>query len=120
MTQAMAHDAYLAAVPDRFRPVLIDLRARLTLLLPEAEEVISYAMPGFRIGKSVVAGYAAFVHHCGYYPHSGGIVAQFETELRALGLRYSKSGVNFTAEHPIPQDMLERLVRARKVEAGIV
>jgi hypothetical protein len=35
--------------------------------LPDAEKVIAYKMPGFRIGQSIVAGYAAFAKQCGLY-----------------------------------------------------
>jgi uncharacterized protein YdhG (YjbR/CyaY superfamily) len=61
------HDAYIAEAPQELRPLLIRLRAQLACALPDAEEVIAYKMPGFRIGKSVIAGYAAFNKQCGLY-----------------------------------------------------
>jgi len=53
------HDAYIAAAPKDLRPLLVRLRAQLGNALPDAEEVIAYNMAGFRIGKSIIAGYAA-------------------------------------------------------------
>jgi len=50
------HDAYLAQAPEDFRPLLVRLRAQLARALPDAEEVIAYKMPGFRIGKCIPQG----------------------------------------------------------------
>jgi uncharacterized protein YdhG (YjbR/CyaY superfamily) len=67
MTKASNHDAYIAAAPEDLRPLLDNLRAQLSRTLADAEEVITYNMPGFRIGKTIVAGYAAFTKQCGIY-----------------------------------------------------
>ena len=61
------HDAYIAEAPKDLRPLLVRLRAQLARALPDAEEVIAYKMPGFRIGQSIIAGYAAFSKQCGLY-----------------------------------------------------
>ncbi len=119
MTADTSHDAYLSALPTDQRALLQDLRKQLTALLPQATEVISYAMPGFRIGKKVIAGYAGFAKHCGFYPHSGGIIPGFAAELDALGFKHSKSGVLFTPTHPLPPGLLARIVAGRLVEAGL-
>ena len=119
MTTAATHDAYLSALPPDQQALLTDLRRSLGQLLPQATEVTSYAMPGFRIGKKVVAGYAGFARHCGFYPHSGGIIPLFAAELDALGYKHSKSGVLFTPAHPLPQDLLARIVAARLTEVGL-
>ena len=57
LIMAADHDAYIAEAPEDLRPLLAGLRAQLVRALPDAEEVIAYKMPGFRIGKSIVAGY---------------------------------------------------------------
>ena len=70
------HDAYIAATPEPFRPLLTDLRAELARALPDAEELIMYDMPGFGFGKAVIAGYAAFSRQCGLYVSNGAIAAR--------------------------------------------
>ncbi|MFJ6024571.1 hypothetical protein ACIQC9_08250 [Brevundimonas sp. NPDC092305] len=65
MTTVPDHDAYIAAAPELFRALLIRLRAQLAEALPEAEKIIAYDMPGFRIAGATVAGYAAFSRQCG-------------------------------------------------------
>ncbi len=69
------HDAYIDAAPEVLRPLLMRLRAQLACVLPDAEEVIAYNMPGFRIGQSIVAGYAAFSRQCGLYLHPSAIAS---------------------------------------------
>ena len=59
------HDAYIAAAPEPFRPLLAHLRGLLRAALPDAEEMTAYNMPGFRIRGTVVASYAAFSKQVG-------------------------------------------------------
>jgi uncharacterized protein YdhG (YjbR/CyaY superfamily) len=118
MTAPQSHDAYLAARPADQRACLQALRVQLAGLLPDAHEVISYAMPGFRIGMKVIAGYAGYARNCGYYPHSGNIIPAFDAELTALGFRHTAGAISFTPAHPLPADLVARLVAARLAEAG--
>lgn len=117
MTGAAEVDAYLTALPPDQRAALADLRHRLARLLPGHVECLSYAMPGFREpgakGK-MVAGYAAFTRHLGLYPHSGSIIPALAAD--CAGFKTSKSGVLFTPDQPIPDALLERIVRARQAE----
>jgi uncharacterized protein YdhG (YjbR/CyaY superfamily) len=109
-------DAYLANRPADQQLALGQLRATLRSLLPDAIEVISYAMPGFRLpgakGK-VVAGFAGFARNCGYYPHAGNIIPAFATELDALGFKHTDGAIQFTPAQPLPDDLVARLVAAR-------
>lgn len=109
-------DAYLAMRPDDQRAALERLRAWLRQLLPDAEETISYAMPGFRVDGKVVAGYAGFARNCGFYPHSGNIIPQFAAEISALGFHHTPGAIRFTPAHPLPDDLVARLVAARLAE----
>lgn len=112
------HDAYIAAAPERFRPLLATLRAQLARTLPDAEEVIKYNMPGFRIGRSIVAGYAAFSKQCGLYLSPGAITAHAE-DVAAAWLKTTKTGITFPANNPIPDDLVERLVRTSREDVGL-
>jgi uncharacterized protein YdhG (YjbR/CyaY superfamily) len=111
------HDAYIAAAPEPFRPALERLRALLARALPEAEEMVAYDMPGFRIGGSIVASYAAFSKQCGLYLHPGAI-AEHAEEIAAAGLKATKTGVTFSPRKAIPDGLVERLARASREAAG--
>ncbi len=111
-------DAYIAALPPAFATALTQLRAQLRALLPDHIECMSYAMPGFRApdkkGKKgkMVAGYAAFKHHCGLYPHSGNVIPLID----CAPFQTSKSGVLFAPDRPLPAALVERIVRTRQAE----
>lgn len=117
MSTIADHDAYIAAAPEPFRPSLKLLRALLARALPEAEEIVAYNMPGFRINGSIVAGYAAFSKQCGLYVRPGAISEHAE-EIAAAGLKATKTGITFSPRKPIPDDLVERLARASREHAG--
>jgi len=112
---AAAVDAYIAARPPAFARALTDLRHRLMALLPGHIECMSYAMPGFRApgpkGK-MVAGYAAFTHHLGLYPHSGSVIPNID----CTPFKTSKSGVLFAPDHPLPPALIAKIIHARQAE----
>jgi uncharacterized protein YdhG (YjbR/CyaY superfamily) len=110
-----AVDAYIAALLPDQRAALTTLRARLRALLPDHIECMSYAMPGLRQpgpkGKMVV-GYAAFAKHLGLYPHSGSVIPKID----CTPFKTSKSGVLFTPDRPLPDALLEQIIRTRQAE----
>lgn len=114
----LTHDAYIAAAPEPFRPLLAHLRAQLALALPDAEELVIYDMPGFGFGRTVIAGYAAFSRQCGLYVSSGAIAACAE-DIAAAGLTSTKTGVTFTPRKPIPDDLVTRLALASRRDLGL-
>src|SRR5688572_25431790 len=107
------HDAYIAEVPEDLRPLLVRLRAQLARALPDAEEVIAYKMPGFRIGKTIVAGYAAFSRQCGLYL-SPSAIRPHADDIQAAGLKSTKTGVTFSPSQPIPDELVEKLALASR------
>lgn len=93
------------------------MRALLARALPEAEEVVAYHMPGFRIGGSVVAGDAAFRKQCGLYLLPG-VISGHAEEIAAAGLKATKTGITFSPRKPIPDDLVERLARVSRRHGG--
>ncbi|MCW5735261.1 MAG: DUF1801 domain-containing protein [Enhydrobacter sp.] len=112
------HDAYIAAAPEELRPLLVRLRAQLARVLPDAEEVIAYKMPGFRIGKSIVAGYAAFSRQCGLYLPASAIKSH-AGDIAGAGLKATKTGVTFSPSRPIPDILVEKLALASRKDQNI-
>ena len=112
------HDSYIAEAPEELRPLLVRLRAQLARALPDAEEVIAYKMPGFRIGQSIVAGYAAFSRQCGLYL-SPSAIASHADDIAAAGLKFSKTGVTFSPSQPIPDELVEKLALASRRDQNL-
>ena len=113
MTTIADHDAYIAQAAEVFRPVLAHLRAVVARTLPEAEEMVAYNMPGFAVNGTVVASYAAFSKQCGLYVLPGALTQHAE-ELASAGLKERKTGVTFPPNRPLPDDLVERLVRSSR------
>ena len=112
------HDAYIAEAPKDLRPLLVRLRAQLARALPDAEEVIAYKMPGFRIGKAMIAGYAAFSKQGGIYLHPAAIKAHAD-DIAAAGLKSTKTGVTFSPGRPIPDGLVEKLALASRRDQNL-
>jgi len=118
MSKYLSHDAYIAAAPEVFQPILTGLRKQLVKSLPDAEEIIAYDMPGFGFGKSIIVGYAAFTKQCGLYVSKDAIAAHAD-DIADAGLKATKTGVTFSPKKPIPDALVEKLVLASRKELGL-
>jgi len=118
MAKFADHDAYIAAAPEQFRPLLVRLRAQLAKVLPDAEELMMYDMPGFGFGKVIIAGYAAFSKQCGLYVSNAAIAAHAD-DIAGAGLKATRTGVTFPARKPIPDDLVTKLALASRKELGV-
>ncbi len=118
MTRPTSHDAYIDAAPEVFRDALRQLRDQLARALPDAEAVIKYDMPGFQIGDAIVAGYAAFSRQCGLYVDPAAIAACADA-ISAAKLKATKTGVTFSARHPMPEVLVMRLAHASRKAKGV-
>ena len=107
-------DDYLAAVPEPGRSTLESLRATLRSLLPDAVEGLAYGAPAFRVGGTAVAGFAAFRAHLSYLPHSGSVLASLDGLVD--GYETSKGALTFPLDEPLPEQLVDALVRARLAE----
>jgi uncharacterized protein YdhG (YjbR/CyaY superfamily) len=118
MVKKDGHEAYIAAAPEQFRALLGRLRAQLSRALPDAQEVIKYDMPGFQIGETIIAGYAAFSKQCGLYVDPGAIAAHAQ-EIASLKLKATKTGITFSASKPIPDELVRKLVVSSRGKKGL-
>ena len=118
MTKPTTHNAYIAIAPEPFRAMLTRLRAQLAKALPDAEEVIKYDMPGFQIGDTIVAGYAAFAKQCGLYVDPAAIAAHADA-IAALKLKATKTGVTFSASKPISDELVAKLAVSSRKAKGL-
>ncbi|HTV78620.1 MAG TPA: DUF1801 domain-containing protein [Steroidobacteraceae bacterium] len=104
-------DDYLKRVPAPRRRALVELRARIREIVPEAQECISYRIPAFRLEGKVVAGFAATASGGSYYPFSGRTLKTLAKDLKAFG--QTKGAVHFSESQPLSTALLRKLIRAR-------
>jgi uncharacterized protein YdhG (YjbR/CyaY superfamily) len=93
------------------RDALQSLRETIAAAAPEAEEGLSYGIPAFRYRSRPLVTYLAAKSHLGFYPMSPQVVDDLSDELKDFSL--AKSTIRFTPDHPIPSDLVRRIVRAR-------
>ncbi|KAE8766161.1 iron chaperone [Georgenia thermotolerans] len=107
-------DQAIAEVPSPSREALqhvIDIARRLA---PDAEDGMSYGMPALKVAGKPLVSVVATAKHLSLYPFSGAAIDTVREELAGYSL--SKGTVRFSAEHPLPDDVVERLLRARLAE----
>ncbi len=102
-------DEYVSGFPAETQGLLEQLRSVIIHAAPQAEEVISYAMPAYRLGGMLVY-FAGYAKHIGFYPGAGGIAA-FKKELSVY--KGAKGSVQFPLDQPLPIELIARIVRFR-------
>ncbi|MCA0251633.1 MAG: DUF1801 domain-containing protein [Actinobacteria bacterium] len=107
-------DDYLAELPEPERTAITAVYQRARELVPDAVDGVGYGMPALRYrGKPLLAVMNA-KGHIGLYPFSPAALDTVRDDLAGFSL--AKGTVRFTAEQPIPADVLERLIAARVAE----
>ena len=111
-------DDYLAGLDEAKRDALETLRAAILQAVPDAEQGLSYGVPVFRVGGKNVAGFSAAKNHVSYLPHSGTVLATLTSDELA-GFTASKGALKMPIDATLPQDLVDRLIAARRSEAGV-
>ena len=104
-------DAYLREVEEPKRSTLETLRRTILEIVPQAEQVISYGVPAFRVDGKTVAGFAAFKDHLSYLPFSGSVLRQLADELD--GYTMTKGSLHFAVDRPLPKLLVKKLLAIR-------
>ena len=105
---AEVHQAYVDRAPEAGRERLCWVLDRVAELVPDAEPVMSYAMPAFRRGK-VFFYVGAFKKHLGVYPP---LADDAELVERLASFRGPKGNLVLPYAQPFPEDELSLLIPA--------
>ena len=103
-------DEYIDSQPKAVRGVLQRVRSTIRKALPEAEEVISYQIPAFKVNGRIVVFFAAWKEHYSIYPALDAAVA-FKKELARYEV--SKGTIRFPLSEPVPVKLIERIAKFR-------
>lgn len=107
-------DDSLAALAEPARGCLQRVIAAARRIVPDAEEGRSYGMPALKLDGKPLIGVAAAAKHLSVFPFSPGVVDAVASRLEGFSL--SKGTVRFTPDHPVPDDVVEEMVRLRQAE----
>jgi uncharacterized protein YdhG (YjbR/CyaY superfamily) len=105
---------YLASLPPAVRVRMKAIRDMVRVIAPDAVEVFSYGIPGFKLDGKPLVWYAAFTHHTSLYPMTASIRKAHAAALK--GYKMSTGTVQFSLDKPLPAALVRRLVKARLAE----
>ena len=103
--------ALYQVAPSPQRKTMLEMRKRILAIIPNAEEVVSYGMPAFKVNGTVIAGLLAHKNHVGFYPFSGSVLGNFKSDLR--NFKYTKSALHVPIDKPLSKALLAKLIKAR-------
>lgn len=108
-------DEYLRTVSEDRRRALQRLRKAILMVVPKAEECVSYRMPAFRLHGIVVAGFIATKKGCSYFPFSGRTLQTLSDDVR--GYEQTKGSLHFDPAKPLPVALVRKLIKIRLAES---
>ena len=82
--------------------------------VPDAVEGTSYGARALKLDGKPLLGVSAGLAHLSLLPFSPAAIDALREELSGFGL--SKGAVRFSPDHPVPDDLIERIVRLRLAE----
>jgi uncharacterized protein YdhG (YjbR/CyaY superfamily) len=112
-TNFQSVEEYIATQPEDKQAALEHLRQLIRSVAPQAEEGISYQMPMYKY-HGMLVGFAAHTNHCSFTTANATTLETFRDDLK--GYKFSPSTVQFTPEKPLPDALLERIIRLRMAE----
>jgi uncharacterized protein YdhG (YjbR/CyaY superfamily) len=102
-------DEYIAQFPPEVQDTLNKIRIVIKETAPQAQERISYGMPGF-YQNGMLVWFGGHKNHIGFYPTGEGVEA-FQKELGEY--KMSKGAVQFPLDQPMPYELITKIVKYR-------
>ncbi len=99
-------DEYIASQREAVQPVLREMRTLIRAVIPDAKEVIAWAMPSYKFHAYIVH-FAAHKTHMGFYP---GIEAMEKFQDRLKDYHTSKGAIQFPYSKPLPKELIADIV----------
>lgn len=111
-------DDYIASHPPATQRVLQQVRRAIRRGVPQAEEVISYSIAGYRVHGYAAIYFAGWKAHYSFYPASAKLVSAFKDRLEPYEVN-NKGTIRFPLSEPVPVTLIAELAgfRAAEVEA---
>lgn len=99
---------YINQFDGEVKARLLQLREIVTTAAPDAQEGIMYGLVGYKLNGKPLVYFGGFAHHIGFYATPQGHEA-FASELS--GYKQGKGSVQFPLDHPLPIDLIKRMVQ---------
>ena len=109
MTKADTVDRYINVFPIASRKRLNEIRSVIKKAAPDAEELISYGLPAYKLHGPLVY-FGGFKTHIGFYA----IPTANDTFKKELSLyKTGKGSIQFPLNEPLPVNLITRIVKFR-------
>jgi uncharacterized protein YdhG (YjbR/CyaY superfamily) len=109
-------DDYIATHSAGVQSILRRVRSTIRTAVPDAEEVISYQIPAYKLPEGPVLYFAGWKQHYSIYPATDSVVAAFKDELAPY--KVSKGTIRFPLSQPVPMRLIARIAKFRAKEAA--
>lgn len=106
--------AYIEAQPRAAQPLLQRVRSIIRNAVPQADEVISYKIPTYKLQGEAVIYFAGWKKHFSLYPATKRVLEAFKKELAPHEV--NKSTIRFPLSEPIPEKLIESIAKFRAKE----
>ena len=107
-------DDYIGSQPAAVQSTLERVRSTIRKAIPDAEEVISYKIPTYKLPGGPVLYFAGWKQHYSLYPASGHVVATLKDDLAPYEVK--KGTIRFPLSQPMPVKLIERIAKLRAKE----
>lgn len=104
-------DEYLQNVPATQRSELERIRNIIKQVVPDAEEVITYSMPGYKYKGKYLVSFAAFKDHLSIFPGSDPVGALKDTLKDNIT---GKGTIQFTVNKPLAEATIREIMELSK------
>lgn len=105
-------EAYIGQFPPEVQQRLEQIRKAVIKIAPQAQERISYGMPGYYLNGQLVF-FAAFEKHIGFYALPEGNEA-FRSEISQY--KTGKGSIQFPMGEKLPLELIKKIVTFRVAE----
>lgn len=103
-------DEYFEKINYKERAELERIRRIVKTTVPEAEEVVSYGIPGFNYNGKYLIGFHIFKNHMSLFPTAKPINA---LKSKLNNFKLSKGTIQFTLDNTISESLIRKLILYR-------
>ena len=111
-TKPTTVDEYIDELPSKAKPFLKKLRQIVIKNAPDAEEVISYGMPAYKL-HGMLLYFSSFTNHYSLFAFPSAIIA-FKDQLK--GYETSKGTIRFSFDKPLPTKLITAIIKFKVKE----
>ena len=114
-TDLKSVDEYIATHPEAVQTILQRVRLTIRETVPDAEELINYQIPAYKLQGAHVLYFAGWKQHYSIYPATDHLVAALKDDLAPY--KVTKGTIRFSLSQPVPVKLIKRIAKFRAKEA---